>query len=133
MARETDSYQNVKSGWSIPFEECAIDLIGPWTLKVCGKPYEFKALTAIGTVLNIIELVRNVDKESNTVARKFSQCWLTCYPWLQNCIHDPGTEFLRLEFQILSKNCHIRDVCTNANNHRLTLCVKQCIKRYKIF
>jgi hypothetical protein len=35
---------------SIPFEECARDLTGTWTIQVCGKPYEFKALTAMVTV-----------------------------------------------------------------------------------
>jgi hypothetical protein len=34
---------------STPFEECAMDLIGPWTTQVRGNPYEFKALTAIDT------------------------------------------------------------------------------------
>jgi len=29
---------------SIPFEECAVDLIGPWIIQVCKKPYEFNAL-----------------------------------------------------------------------------------------
>ncbi len=31
----------------IPFEECATDLIGPWTIQVRGNPYEFEALTVI--------------------------------------------------------------------------------------
>ena len=30
-----------------PVEECAADLIGPWTVQVRGRPYEFMALTAI--------------------------------------------------------------------------------------
>jgi hypothetical protein len=24
---------------SISFEECAVDLLGPWTVHVCGRPY----------------------------------------------------------------------------------------------
>ena len=35
---------------SMPFNECAVDLIGPWIVQVRGKPYEFFALTAIDTV-----------------------------------------------------------------------------------
>ena len=101
---------------SIPFEECAVDLIGPWTVQVRGRPYEFLALTAIDTVTNLVELIRIDNKESNTVARKFAQCWLTRYPWPQRCIHDPGTEFTGPEFQTLLQNCHIRDVCTTAKN-----------------
>ena len=101
---------------SIPFEECAVDLIGPWTVQVRGRPYEFSALTAIDTVTNLVELIRIDNKESNTVARKFAQCWLTRYPWPQRCVHDPGTEFTGPEFQTLLQNCHIRDVCTTAKN-----------------
>ena len=101
---------------SIPFEECAVDLIGPWTVQVRGRPYEFSALTAIDTVTNLVELIRIDNKESKTVARKFTQCWLTRYPWPQRCIHDPGTEFTGPEFQTLLQNCHIRDLCTTAKN-----------------
>jgi len=37
---------------SIPFEECAVDLIGPWIILVRKKPYEFNALTVIDIVSN---------------------------------------------------------------------------------
>jgi hypothetical protein len=35
---------------SIPFEECAMDLIGPWTVQICGRPHKFGALTVKDTV-----------------------------------------------------------------------------------
>ena len=42
---------------SIPFEEeCIVDLIGPWTVQVHGRPYKFEALTVIDTVSNLVEL-----------------------------------------------------------------------------
>jgi hypothetical protein len=50
MAKDMDSYQNKKL--LIPFEECAMDLIGPWTVQVRGNTYEFKALTVKDTVTN---------------------------------------------------------------------------------
>jgi hypothetical protein len=103
---------------SILFEECAVDLIGPWTVQVCGRPYKFKALTVIDTVTNLVELVRIEKKNSDHIMQKFAQCWLTCYPWPQPCIHDPGEEFTGPEFQTLLQNCHIRDVCTTAKNRR---------------
>ncbi len=98
----------------IPFEECATDLIGPWTIQVRGNPYEFEALTVIDTVTNLVELIRSDDKRSKTVAIKFVQCWLTGYQWPQHCVHDPGTEFMGPEFQTLLQNCNIRDVCATA-------------------
>ena len=60
---------------SIPFEECAVDLIGPWTVQVRGNPYEFNALTVIDTVTNLVELVRIEQKTSDDVTRKYAQCW----------------------------------------------------------
>jgi len=99
---------------SIPFEECAVDLIGPWTIQVRGNPYEFNALTVIDTVTNLVELVRIDQKTSDDVTRKYAQCWLARYPWPQRCIHDPGGEFTGIEFQTLLEKCHIKDACTSA-------------------
>jgi hypothetical protein len=39
---------------SIPFEECAMDLIRPWTVQVHGRPYKYEALTVIDTVTNLV-------------------------------------------------------------------------------
>jgi hypothetical protein len=109
----------------IPFEECATDLIGPWTIQVHGNPYKFEALLVIDTVANLVELIRIDDKRSKTVARKFAQCWLTCCPWPQHCVHDPGTEFTGPEFQTLLQICHIRDVCTTAKKSTVQYCVQK--------
>jgi hypothetical protein len=101
---------------SIPFEECAVDLIGPWTVQACERPYKFEALTVIDTVTNQVELARIEKKNSDHIMQKFTQFWLKRYLWPQHCIHDPGGEFTGPEFQTLLQNCHIRDVCTTAKN-----------------
>ncbi len=101
---------------SILFEECAMDLIGSWKVQVHRRPYKFEVLTVIDTVTNLVELVRIERKGLDHIMQKFAQCWLTRYPWPQRCIHDPGVEFTGQEFQTLSQNCHIRDVCTTAKN-----------------
>ncbi len=64
---------------SIPFKECAVGLIGPWIVQLPGNPYEFSNLTAINTVTNLVELIRVDDKTSETIARKYAQCWLSRY------------------------------------------------------
>ncbi len=74
---------------SILFEECAVDLIGQWTVQVRGRPYKFEAHTVIDTITNLVELVRIEKKNSDHIIQKFAQCWLTHYPWPQRCIHDP--------------------------------------------
>ncbi len=117
----------------IPFEECAMDLIGPWTVQVRGNPYKFEALTVIDTLTNLVKLIRIDDKRSKTVARKFTQCLLPCYPWPQRCVHYPGTEFKGPEFQTLLQNCQIRDVCTTQKIHSPMLCVKECTKQWEMF
>jgi transposase InsO family protein len=93
-----------------------MDLIRPFVIQVCENPYEFSALTAIDNVTNLVELIRVDDKNLETIARKYAQCWLSRYPWPQRCAHDPGGEFTGPEFQTLLKNCHIKDVCTSAKN-----------------
>ncbi len=82
-----------------------------------GNPYEFSALTVIDTVTNLVELIRVNNKTSETIARKYAQCWLSHYPWPQRCVHDPGTEFVGPKFQTLLENCRIKDyVCTSVKN-----------------
>ncbi len=115
---------------SIPFEECAMDLIGPWTIQVHGNPYEFEALTVIDTVTNLVKLVRIDDKRSQTVARKFAHCWLTHYPWPQHCVHDPGT-VTGPEFQMRLQNYHIRDTCTTAKSPKSNAVCERMINNKK--
>jgi hypothetical protein len=93
-----------------------VDLIGTWTVRVCGRPYKFEALTVIDTVTNLVKLVRIERKDLDHIMQKFAQCWLKRYLWLQHCIHDPGGEFTGQEFQTLLQNRCIRDVCTTAKN-----------------
>jgi hypothetical protein len=101
---------------SIPFEECAVDLIGPWVIQVNDKPYEFNALTVIDTVSNLVELVRIDTKTSAHIARKYAQVWLARYPWPARCVHDNGGEFVGPEFQFLLQSCKIKDAPTSSKN-----------------
>jgi len=101
---------------SIPFEECAVDLIGPWIIQVCKKPYKFNALTVIDTVSNLVELIRIDNKTLAHVARKYAQVWLSRYPWPARCVHDNGGEFVGPEFQFLLQSCRIKDAPTSSKN-----------------
>ena len=115
---------------SIPFEECATsDLIGQWTVQVCGRPYEFMAPTAIDTVTNLVELIRIDNKESKTVVRKFVQCWLTCYPRPQHCVHDPGTELQGQNFKPCYKIVTSEMCALLQKIHSPMMCVKESIKQ----
>ena len=63
-----------------PWEEVAIDLIGPWTVKVNNQKVEFNTLTCIDTVSNLVQLIRIDKKTSHNIRDKFIQSWLACYP-----------------------------------------------------
>ncbi len=63
-----------------PWEEVAIDLIGPWTVKVNGCNVKFNALTCIGTASNLVELGRVNNKMSLHIRNRFMQSWLAQYP-----------------------------------------------------
>ena len=76
-----------------PWQDVAVDLIGPWKIPIHNKVCEFNALTSIDPVTNLTELVRIENKTSEHVRMKFEQSWLARYPWPQNCIHDNGREF----------------------------------------
>ena len=61
----------------MPFDECAVDLIGTILIQVNGKPCEFNALTMIDTISTLIELVRIDDKTSTHISKKYPQVWLS--------------------------------------------------------
>jgi hypothetical protein len=62
--------------WIAPWEEVAIDLIGPWEVKVNGCQVEFNALTCIDMASNIVELIRVDNKTAKQIHYKFTQSWL---------------------------------------------------------
>jgi hypothetical protein len=41
----------------VPWEELAVDLIGPWTIVIAGQEITLNALTCIDPVTNLVELV----------------------------------------------------------------------------
>jgi hypothetical protein len=59
-----------------PWEEAAIDLIGPWKVKLIGQQVEFNALTCIDTASNLVELIRIDNKTAEHVRDKLTQTWL---------------------------------------------------------
>jgi hypothetical protein len=63
-----------------PWEEVAIDLIGPLEVKVNGQKVKFNALTCIDTALNLVKLIRIDNKTAKHIRNKFTQCWLCRYP-----------------------------------------------------
>ena len=89
-----------RNATEVPFEQVAVDLIGPWTIDVHGYGrLSFRALTIIDQATTLSELVRIDNKSSAHVTMQFENHWLARYPRPMACIYDPGTEFIGQPFQ----------------------------------
>ena len=100
----------------VPWNAVAVDLIGPWKIKVQGYEYEFNALTCIDPVTNLVEIIRLNNKESSHVAQQFENLWLSRYPRPNRCVHDQGGEFMGDAFQRKLQQHGIDDAPTTACN-----------------
>jgi transposase InsO family protein len=107
-----------------PWREVAVDLIGPWKVKLGNLPnedgqesyVEFNALTCIDPVTNLVELIRINNKTAAHIGAKFEQGWLSRYPRPLRCIHDNGGEFTGEQFQLRLETNGIKDVPTTVKN-----------------
>jgi hypothetical protein len=102
--------------WIAPWEEFAINLIGPWKVKVSGQQVEFNALTCIDMALNLVKLIRIDNETAKHIRDKFTQSWLYQYPCPVQCLHDKGGEFTGQNFQWLLEIFSIKDVCSTSKN-----------------
>ncbi len=69
--------------WDIagaPWEEVAVDLIGPWPASTPHGIVEFFTLTCIDTTTNLAKITQIIDKTSNHVATQFEHTWFYRYP-----------------------------------------------------
>jgi hypothetical protein len=66
--------------WIAPWEEVAINLIGPWKVKVNGQQVEFNALTCVDTASNFVKLIHVDNKTAEHIHDKFTQSCLCQYP-----------------------------------------------------
>ena len=99
-----------------PWETVAVDLIGPWKIKINRIELEFRALTCIDPVSNVVEAIRIKDKTSEHVAEQFANCWLSRYPRPLKCVHDNGGEFIGWNFQELLTRYGIKSKPTTVKN-----------------
>ena len=100
----------------LPWDAVAVDLIGPWTIKVGDQDLEFNALTCIDPVTNLVEMIRIDRKTAAHVSQQFANTWLSQYPRPNKCIHDNGGEFIGWEFQQLLQQVGIEDKPTTSRN-----------------
>ena len=99
-----------------PWRTVAVDLIGPWKIKINGRVLEFNALTCIDPVTNLTEISRIRNKTSKHIADQFANCWLSRYPRPIECIHNNGGEFIGHEFRALLNQAGIKSKATTVKN-----------------
>ena len=100
----------------LPWEEVAVDLIGPWKIHFGNAVIEFRALTIIDMTTNLVELVRIDTTHALHVATKFENTWLARYPWPTRVIHDNGGEFTGFKFRRMLRQCGIDPIPISVKN-----------------
>jgi transposase InsO family protein len=101
---------------SIPWEEVAVDTIGPWKIPLPGNTQLIvHALTMIDTATTLSETVRVENGQSEHAAMLFTNNWLSRYPKPLRCVHDQGSEF-KLRFQEMLNREGIKSVPTTVRN-----------------
>jgi hypothetical protein len=102
--------------WIAPWEEVAIDLFGPWTVKVNNLKIEFNTLTCIDTGSNLVKLIRIDNMTSCHTRYKFVQSWFARYTRPIHCVHNKGGKFIGGTFQWLLHSFDIKDVQSTSKN-----------------
>ena len=100
-----------------PFEETAIDLMGPWKIPVNNVGnIVVHAQTMIDIASTLVEIKRIENKTSLHCATIFENEWLSRYPRPLRVLHDPGTEYTGAAFQSMLLRNGIQSVPTTAKN-----------------
>jgi hypothetical protein len=82
----------------LPWNKVAADLIRPWKISTDGQELEFKALTCIDPITNLVELAGTQNKTAAHVGMIFENNWLSRCPRPMRCIHDNGGKFVGANF-----------------------------------
>jgi hypothetical protein len=113
----------------LPWQDVAIDLIGPWTLSIGDQKLKFSALTMIDMVTNLVEVVRISNKTAAHIGMHFENTWLSRYP-------NPRTSYMIKEESSLGMSSKEGSTCTASlagplplRIPRLTRSVRGCIKQ----
>ena len=95
-----------RDDYPAPFEDIAIDHMGPWTIEVprIGS-IKFHVLTIIDIATTLFEGIRVDNLDSETTALSFENCWLSRYPRPMRCLYDAAGTFTAPPFQLsLARN-----------------------------
>ena len=99
----------------LPWQEIHCDTIGPWTIDLRAQTLEFKAITTIDPVTNLVKITPLITKTAAEVAAGVENNWIACYPRPLRCVSDQGPEFSE-EFTNMLANNGIKHRFSSARN-----------------
>jgi hypothetical protein len=91
----------------LPWQEVAVDLMGPWTVKPHGQEHKFHALTSVDAISNCPETFRLNNKTSQHAVQRFENSWLARHPKPLRCTCDRGSAFVGHCFQTMLDECDV--------------------------
>ena len=84
-----------------PFEDVALDHIGPWTLDVPNQgALKFHGLTIIDIATSLCEIIRVDTLDGEASAMHFENSWLSRYPRPNRLLYDAASAFNTPAFQL---------------------------------
>ena len=103
----------------VPFEQIAIDTVGPWTTDIPGiGKITFNAYSIMDTCSNLLELKQatQMNPTGKESIRVLEDVWLSRYPKPVRIIYDQGKEYMNIDFESFLINQGIKGCpCTVKN------------------
>ena len=107
----------LRDDYPAPFEEVALDHIGPWTIDVPGfGKLKFEALTMVDVATTLLEVCRVDSTTAEASALCFENVWLARYPRPTRCVYDAGGAFIGTAFQLSLNRNGIKGVPITVKN-----------------
>ena len=95
----------------IPWYECHVDDVGPWTIYIKQKPFHFFAMTMIEPVYHLMEIVPRREKHAFESVKLFEQHWLARYPRPIKVINDGGASFKKdFQMMLMTKQIKVKSI-----------------------
>jgi hypothetical protein len=101
---------------SVPFEEIAADLIGPWSIHIADQTLQIQALTIVDTATTLAKVIHIEDRSLQHIANLFDNNWLAHYLCPLQCIFDQDGKFTGRPFQSMLIQNGIHQVPTTVKN-----------------
>jgi transposase InsO family protein len=129
-----------KEAEASPWDKLCVDTIGPYKIRRKGKPVlTCRCVTMIDPATGWFELHEIPNLQSDTVANKIEQEWLSRYPWPTQITYDRGSAFVGTEFQsmlddynIKRKPITVRNPQANAIVERVHQTIGNIIRTFEI-